>query len=285
MRDKNQPTKNKAGHKKPHMYTKRLGKLSPIGIILAACFITGAILIGSMFTSFFVQTKGDIQLNGEMRPLFYYDTLPFNGQYCNVSIDYPTMTAGDTLTKTHIIENADEGYWSLVWDLSQVNYFYNDPSSIYYGFNFTVMQIDGSPLPEPFTFGPEQTRTVLFTYSLHDEFVEAPVPLDFNISLTIERSVGILAKNDTFLFSGSEMDFYPMENDMNSTEHPLHIDSITAYSPQYPSTTVSLVDDHIHVYRSPYDSTWNSGSLILEYTIHDSTNAMESTATITITKQ
>jgi len=282
------------GHKQKPKFkrTKILGKLSPLGMILFAVGVAAALLVGSLFTHFYVQTSGNLELNGEMVPLFYYDDETFSGRFYNTTVDLTSMTSGDWINVTHTIENADNYIWGMTFTGDAVDpatEWRNDPMHPFYGFNFSVTKTNGQPLDDPFYFYPGQVKTIMFQYKLHKEFVTADDPYPFNLNMSLGMITPYIeVVDDVYTFaapSGGVMDYYPMLNDKNVTDGTMHIDSITAYTPIHTNVWVTLEGDAIHVVRSPMDSDWTSGqSISLDYTIHDQDNTLTSTGTITIEK-
>jgi len=272
--------------------TKILGKLSPLGTILFAVGVAAALLVGSLFTHFYVQTTGNLELNGEMVPLFYYDGQTFSGRFYNTTVDLTSMTSGDWINVTHTIENADNYIWGMTFTGDAVDpaaEWRNDEMHQYYGFNFSVTLPNGDPLPTPFYFYPGQVKTVMFQYKLHKEFVTADDPYPFVLNMTLGMITPYIeAIDDSFSFDsppGGTIDFYPMTNDRNVTDGTMYVNSISTYAPPHTNVWVTLEGDAIHVVRSPMDSDWTSGqSISLTYTIHDQDNTLTDTGTITITK-
>jgi len=244
--------------------TRLMSKISPIGLILFVGAIVGAILIGSLFTVYYVQMSGDMELNGNMRPLFFWDdTIPFAGAYCNRTVDVSTMDAGDTMIAPHSITNADAGAWVISFDTSDVTF--TDPENIYYGFYFSIndTKIDGNPVTAPFIILPGEKMTFNYCYELDPEFVTAPTPLDFNVTAIITRTdPAPIAVDDTVSIAyGATESFDIVANDYDLEGQTVTLVSVGTS----PYITCSVVDGQLQVYNS-YAAT---GHIIIDYVISD----------------
>jgi hypothetical protein len=169
-------------------HTKGLLKRSPFALILMVVGISGAVLLGSLFSVFFVSMKGDVELIGNPQPLFAWDGTPFTTEMLSVPLDITTISAGQVGDAPHEIENRDNGAWKITFNTENVTF--TDPMDPYYGFYFSISDFTVNYEPvaaENLIICPGDIAGFTFNYALDPEFVDIEVPLDFDVTVKIER--------------------------------------------------------------------------------------------------
>ena len=187
-------------HKKIFHRTTTGIKISPIGLAILCMGLAIGMLTGLLFTMFTVQMEGDIDLIGTQHPLFSFDGTEFETPYLNVTADLTNLTSGETKTFHHYIINEDAGAWEINFNLTQEQFFYNDPPHPWYGLNVSVGNIERNGVPTEFLYlVPGDNISFDFIWSLHHEFVTPEDPFPSYIGITLDR-INLLppvAQNDT----------------------------------------------------------------------------------------
>jgi hypothetical protein len=218
MRDKNQPTK-KAGHKKPHMYTKRLGKLSPIGIILAACFIVGAVLLGIQ-ASYLVIKQQNIQTEGATFEV-YWDGEQLTTSTYNAPEDQFTdnkLIPGETETFTHTVSSPiTDGNWEFYWNNEADMTWFHTPLHEFYGYYFRTTDNANQDINNMVVMHGEN-KTIKFIHSLDTHFQYTANPIPFKLQLHICPFVQAPEANDDnygFPMGTTDVVLHVLENDLD----------------------------------------------------------------------
>ena len=246
-----------------HLKRIRTGvKISPIGLILLCSMVAIGMLTGLLYQMFTVTIEGDVELTGQMKPLFSFDGNEFETPYLNLSQDLTALTGGQTLSFGHYIINEDAGTWVVDIAFGDLS-FYDEPTHQFYGLNITYgnIKLDGVPTTE-MVLSPGQNLSFNITWSLHHEFVTAEDPFPSQFVITLTRFVDtILAVDDNQLITGSTTNIMVLSND--DVGQGVHITSVTQTG--LPSQTVTIDPTGQYVIFETYNGAWTTATF--EYTI------------------
>jgi hypothetical protein len=252
-------------------------KISPIGLILLCSMVAIGMLTGLLYQMFTVTIEGDVELTGQMKPLFSFDGVDFETPYLNMSADLTELNSSETKTFNHYIINKDAGGWLVDVNLTACQFFYNDPPHQFYGLNVTVenVRLNGVPVTE-MSLAPLDNLSFDLVWSLHHEFVTAIDPFPSLITITLTRTnMAPVAVDDTAYTTVPKMvDVLVNDYDPDVSPDDLTITDVTPLSA--PHITISIVDNQLYVVP---DGSW-TGSQVFTYTISDGDKT--DTATLTV---
>ena len=161
--------------------TRRLRTL-PIGvsILLIIALITGAVLI-SWYGIYNIGFEGDIDLEGQ-DPFIFVDGQGITGDTVTLPITTTTLSAGDVITESHTVQNANTVDRICTFNLDDVTF--TEENDEYFGYSCQILDDLDNPITE-LEVGVGETKTFKIEHTLHELFMETVNPLAFSIDMAI----------------------------------------------------------------------------------------------------